>query len=776
MRITGMDCAACAPRLSSRLEKLSGVKSILVNYAASRCKIEYDEAALDLDSLCRAMRRAGFGVPLETVVLECGGGSGEGAKDALCGVYGVKSAEYADDKLTAVLWPIGLDSGALLRALRGAGIYAEVKERRGGDEDIQLHERMKLLRALCAAVLFTMPLVWDLHPYIQLVFATIVQFGPGLYFYRGAWRALRVRSVSMDFLIAASTTIIYIYSIVVTFTVTVDIQLYFLSECVLLSLILFGKYLETLSKNEASGAIRQLMRLRPKTAIVILGEEERETDIDDIREHDLIRVRPGERISVDGVIVEGCAAIDESMLTGESLPVEKSVGDHVYSGTLNRSGSIVMSAAGIGKDTVLEQIISIVERAQCTKAPVERFTDKIAAVFIPAVTVLGLGVFALWFCLLQPGDWGRAVYCLCALLVIVCPCALGLATPTAIMTASGRAAELGVLFRDGEQLEKASRVTAIVFDKTGTLTYGEPEVTDCIPLVPDFDAALLMAASVERLSEHPVAAAVSRFAGSRCAGALPFSVSDFSSAAGAGCTGTVQGTRVLCGSRALLENAGVDISTLDAVHDIRMDARTEVLIALDGRLCGVLGVADRLRPEAKHVVSALTGAGYAVWMLTGDNEKTARAAAAQAGIENVISGVQPGQKAAAIQRLKNSGAHVCMVGDGINDAPALATADVSISIATGTDVAIESSGILLAGGSLRGVPQALAIARQTMRIIRQNLIWALLYNLACIPAAAAGLINPSMAAAAMSLSSNGVLLNSLRLKKADGNDGRRIQN
>ena len=767
LRVSGMDCAACAPRLQRRLEAVAGVERVMVNYAASRCKIEYGGERADYAALYAAVRRAGFDVPPETAEIECAAFDREAAKAALGALDGVRRVEdTGDGKLRAVLWT-GVESKTLLAALRAHGIYAAVTGRTGGDEEIQLHSRMALLRALCVSVLFTMPLVWDLHPYVQLALASVVQFGPGRYFYRGAWRSLRAGSLGMDVLIAASTSIIYIYSAVVTFTVTVDIQLYFLSECVLLSFILFGKYLETLSKNEASGAIRQLMRLRPNTATVVRGAEEREVDIDEITEHDILRVRPGERISVDGTVLEGACTVDESMLTGESAPVEKTVGDTVYAGTLDRSGSILMSAEGIGRDSVLEQIIATVERAQCSKAPIERFADRIAGVFIPVIAAAALGVFALWFLRIAPGDWGKAVYALCAVLVISCPCALGLATPTAIMTGSGRAAELGILFRDGEQLEKACRADTVVFDKTGTLTYGEPEAAELIGISGDLEEALIYAAAVERLSEHPAARAVVRCAGARCMNALPFSVTDFESIRGAGAAGTVQGHSVLCGTRELISARGVDIRALDGVEDVRGRAHTEVVIAIDGTVRAVLGIADRLRPEARETVAALRAMGIDVWMMTGDNEKTARAIGAEAGIVNIISGVKPDGKAEAIRDMQARGARVCMVGDGINDAPALATADVSISVSTETDVAAEASGIVLIGGEVRGVPLALRLSRQTMRVIRQNLIWALFYNVVCIPVAAAGLINPSIAAAAMSLSSNGVLFNSLRLKNME---------
>lgn len=771
LRVSGMDCAACAPRLTSKLERVDGVESVCVNYTAARCKINYDEKRVSLDALSLAVHRAGFELPLETAELEAAAFDEETAVNALGRVYGVKAVSCENGKISVTLWPVGIESGALVKALREAGIFASVKARRGGDDDIQVHERMTLLRVLCFSALFTMPLLWDLNPYIQLTLASIVQFGAGgRYFYRGALRALKNKAMSMDVLIAVSTTVIYVYSAVVTFTVHDGVRLYFLSECVLLSFILFGKYLETLSRGEAGKAIRRLMRLRPKTVSVLRGGEEREIDVDDVNEHDFIRVRPGERICVDGEILEGECTLDESMLTGESAPVDKKTGDRVYSGTLNRSGSFVMSASGIGKDSVLERIIKIVESAQYSKAPIERFADKLAGVFIPAVLAAAIGVFLLWFFVLSPGNWSKAVYCACALLVIVCPCALGLATPTAIMTASGRAAELGILFRGGEELETAGKANTVVLDKTGTLTYGEPELTDIIPINGDPDEALLFAASAERLSEHPIGCAVTRAVGGRFNLALPMSAEKFESLHGAGVCAVVEGRRVAVGSRELLSALNVDMSALDGVRDLREEAKTEVLVAVNGELRAVIGVADRLRSDARQTVERLKSMGLNVWMLTGDNEKTARSIAAQSGIENVLFNVRAEEKATVIKRLQAGGAKVCMVGDGINDAPALAVADVSIALNTGTDIAIETSGITVPAGELISVPRALELSKRTMHIVRQNLAWALLYNLATIPAAAAGIINPSMAAAAMSLSSNGVLLNSLRLRKAGGDE------
>jgi len=769
IKISDIDCAACVARLDEAIRGIPGVQSAAVNYAAGSADIVFDEAAVSLDDVARKIRRTGYGVPVEEAELSVPAGGAERAAQALRGVFGVINVQTDADtgSLVVRMWPVGTEGRDLLRACRDAGAWAELKELRGGDEDQENAQRLRLLRTLAAATLLTMPLVWDLAPKIQLVLATLVQFGPGQYFYRGAWRALRNRTLSMDFLVALSTTIIYAYSVYVTFTVDIDIQLYFLSECVLLCLILFGKYLENLAKTETSGAIRRLMRLQPKTALVERDGEEKELDIDEICEHDVVVLRPGERVPVDGIIIGGSCAVDESMLTGESLPVDKSAGDTVFGGTLNRSGSARISAARLGKDSVLQQIIEIVRRAQTSKAPIQRLADRIASRFVPAVVLIAAAVFAVWYFAASPGDLEKAMVACCDVLVIACPCALGLATPTGIMVGSGRAAELGVLFRGGAELENARRADTVLFDKTGTLTHGEPEVTDVCAVNGPAGDMLILAAAVEHLSEHPVAGAVTRCAAYRCPASLPPAVTDFFSVPGGGVSGVVEGERVVCGSRELLSDYGVEVSGLGAVPDLREDAKTEVCIARGGTLLGVMGVADRLKSGAADCVKALKDAGLEVWMLTGDNERTARAVGEKAGISNILAGVKPGEKVKAVEALKSQGKTVAMVGDGINDAPALAAADVSVAMGNGTDVAMDSAGIMLPGGDIAKLPLALRLSGDTMKTIKGNLVWALCYNAVCIPVAACGVINPSIAAAAMTISSMGVLMHSLKLKHAE---------
>ena len=524
-----------------------------------------------------------------------------------------------------------------------------------GDEAEELKQRFRLLRLLIVSTALSMPLLWDLPPRFQFVLATVLQFGPGLYFLRNAIRGLKNRSLGMDLLVALSTTAIYVYSTVVAFTVTENIKLYYLCDGVLISLLLFGRYLESVAIYQSGEAVRGLLRLQPKTAIVLRDGIEVEIDAAEIVSGDTILLRPGERIPADGKILEGSCLVDESLLTGESEPVEKGSGDSITGGTLDREGKVTYTATSVGEDSTLQQMAAFVRRAQSEKAPVQRFADRIATIFVPSVIALAVLTFALWFFLLAPGDWGKAISTVCGVLVIACPCALGLATPAALMTASGRAAELGILFKGASAIEKSWSIDTVVFDKTGTLTEGIVEP----------------------------------------------------------------------------------------------------------------GIRDPLREDAKSAVDACKALGLEVWMISGDKEETARRIGGACGIEHILFEVKPEEKAAQITRLKSEGRRVAMVGDGINDAPAMAEADLAIAMGTGTDIAIECADAVLPGGRIGRVPQALRLAGAARRTVRQNLGWALFYNLICIPVAACGIVNPSIAAAAMTLSSNGILLHSLRLNKAE---------
>lgn len=734
LRILDMECAACVARLDRTLEKLPGVQRAAVNYTAASALITYDEGATDLAAIAARVRRAGFRVPVEEQDLlpaEADAETAAAAADALRAVFGVKDvAVQADGTLTAYLWPIGVDGRDLAAACADVGCAVTLGELRGGDADQELEKRMDLLKTLVTSACCTAPLMLEMHPKLQFLAGTALQFGPGRYFYKSAWRGLRNRTFGMDFLVSLSSTLIYLYSAYVTFTPRTSYKLYFASDGVLLSLILFGKYMEQVAAGEANSAIRKLMHLQPRTAMVQRGDTFVELPVDQIAEHDRVRIRPGERVPVDGTVVSGQCAVDESMLTGESMPVDKALGDKVIGGSLNRSGSAIVSAEALGKASVLEQIIQIVRQAQCEKAPVQRFADKVA-----------------------------------------CPCALGLATPTGLMVGSGRAAEHGILFKSGAELENAYKADCVVFDKTGTLTNGAPALTDVCPCdAVQPETLVRLAAALEQCSDHPLARAVTAYAQQSDA-PLP-QAEDFSYALGRGVRGTVAGAAVVCGSRTWLHELGIDTAPLAALPDLRAQAKTELCVARDGVVLGTLGVADTRKTEAAAVVAQLRAAGKEVWMMTGDHARTAEAIAAEVGIDHVLSEVRPDEKAAAIERLRAQGKTVCMVGDGINDTPALAVADCAVAMGGGSDIAIESAGILLPSGNLEKLPELFDISRATIRTIRQNLTWALFYNLVSIPIAALGVLHPSICATAMSASSIGVLMHSLRLKDSNKKERR----
>lgn len=775
IKIMDITCSACVSRIDRALSSLKGVNEAEVNFATGRGRVVYDENETDIKIISALIEKSGYGVPIETAELLIPGLSANKVSEVenkLKAVFGVKSVETDIEEAKAIvrLWPIGVDSRQLFLAIQSCGLYSELSKLFGGDEDIEYTRRVKLLRLLVACTLFTAPLGWSLSPKIQMVFATLVQFGPGLFFYKGAWRAVRNKTVNMDFLVALSTTIIYLYSVYVTFTFVGEAQIYYLSQCVLLTLIMFGKYIENLARGETSDSIRKLMRLQPKRAIIIWDGKEKQVDIEEITEHDIIVIYPGERIPVDGVVLEGKSAVDESMLTGESEPVIKKEGDSVFGATLNRGGSIKISATRLGKESALEQIISIVRQAQSSKAPIQRLADKIAEWFVPVIILIAATVFVGWYWFLIPSDLGNAIKCTCAVLIVACPCALGLATPTAIMVGCGRGAELGVLFRGGEHLEGASKVDIVVFDKTGTLTIGTPEVTDIFTAA-SFDGEaerlLILAASLERYSEHPVAQALVRGTAGTASSFLPPSVTDFSVVEGQGVVGVMGAETIMAGNRRLLESKGIDLSELYQLPDLRVQAKTEVCIALKDEFVGVIYVADALRQGAQETVGVLKAMGIEVCILTGDNDYTAQAIGKAAGIDNILAQVLPAEKAEKIRELMNSGKTVAMVGDGINDAPALATANVSIAMGSGTDVATEASSIVIVGGDISRVATGLSLSKSAMRNIKQNLAWAFFYNAICVPVAACGIINPVIAAAAMCFSSIAVLMNSLRLNNAE---------
>ena len=607
------------------------------------------------------------------------------------------------------------------------------------------------------------------------VLATPVQFVAGWRFYRGFFDAIRNRSANMDVLIAIGTSAAYGYSAIVTFLPFLGVALadkgtYYDTAAVIIGLILLGKYWEEIAKGRAGDAIRKLMDLAPRTARVVRDGREEEIPIELVQLEDLVVVRPGERVPVDGTIVEGSSAIDESMITGESMPVDKKVGDTAIGATINKTGLLKIRATRVGADTTLNQIIKLVEDAQVARAPIQRLVDRVASVFVPAVVGIATLVFLIWILPLGESIAHSLVFFI-AVLIIACPCALGIATPAAIMVGTGKGAENGLLIKGGEYLEKAHRLTTVVFDKTGTLTKGRPSVTDVVAFGAFSESEVLrLAASAEKGSEHPLAGAIVHAAEAR---GLPLADPHaFEAIPGRGIRSNVEGRAVLLGNRRLMENAGIRIDAAESsLARVEAAGRTAMVLAVDGTLAGVLGVADTLKEHSVDAVRALRSMGIEVAMLTGDNRRTAEAIARQAGIDRVIAEVLPAQKADKIKELQSQGKVVAMVGDGINDAPALAQSDVGIALGSGTDVAVEAGGIVLIKDDLRDVVASIQLSRRTVQKIRQNLFWAFVYNTALIPIAAGVLagvgivLNPIIAGAAMGFSSVSVVMNSMTLRR-----------
>ncbi len=734
--IVGMHCANCARNIEKVLgEKVDGVSEASVNFATETATVAYDPETTGLDALESAVRKAGF----------------------------------------RLILPSGPDGRAMDR---------EVVERARDEE----HRAQRL--AFGVGLLFTVPLfvismardaallgslgeaTW--LPWLFLALATPVQVYTGAAFYRGAWGSLRTGSTNMDVLVALGATVAFVYSLAVLLFPSLGSHVYFETSAMIITLIRLGKLLEARAKSRALAEIGKLVELAPKVAHLKLKGKLKDLPADQLHPDDEVVVLPGEQIPVDGEVISGSSAVDESMLTGESIPIDKSKGDRVYGATVNIDGQLEVRATDVGEATALAQIIRLVREAQGGKAPIQRLADRVSAVFVPAIIVLALATFVAWWVI--AGDFVPAMIRMVAVLVIACPCALGLATPTAIMVGMGRGARLGVLFKNGESLEQAHRIGVVMFDKTGTLTAGEPVVTEWIP-APDRDdtsADLLTLASAEMGSAHPIAQAI--VAEARARGLEPASPETLADRSGRGVEATVADQKVRLGRPDWLDAEGLlDGSLSRRAVELAEAGQTVVAGAIDGKSVGLLALSDREKPGAAAALTALTALDIEPVMLTGDHEHAARAIADRVGLQRVIAGVLPDEKEQAIRRAQESGAIVAMVGDGINDAPALARADVGIALGTGTDVALEASDVTLVGGELDGVARAIRLSRATMSTIRQNLFWAFFYNAALIPLAAGVLapvaslpravaeLHPAMAAAAMALSSVTVVLNSLRL-------------
>ncbi|WP_090573320.1 cation-translocating P-type ATPase [Paenibacillus sp. OV219] len=727
LQISGMTCASCAARIERGLSRMDGITSASVNLTMETASVEYNQAVIEV--------------------------------------------------------------AAVITKVEGLGFHAEVKWESKSPAEMRQADIRRLRNRLFISALLSLPLLlamaghlpftasialptWLMNPWFQLVLATPIQFYIGGPFYIGAYKAVRGRSANMDVLVAMGTSAAYFYSLYETVASIGGgmhrLELYYETSALLITFLLLGKLLEALAKGRSSRAISALIGLQAKTATVVRAGEELVVPVESVVQGDLVVVKPGERIAVDGVVMDGSSSVDEAMLTGESIPVQKVEGDSVIGATVNGTGIMRIRATKVGKDTLLAQIIRIVVEAQGSKAPIQRIADVISSVFVPIVIGLALITFLIWLFFIEPGELGTALRVAIAVLVIACPCALGLATPTSIMAGSGRAAELGILFKGGEHLERAHRIDAVLLDKTGTVTEGKPSLTSYM-VESAFEERQLLSwiRTAESSSEHPLASAIVSGLAEQGIALAVGSAEQFRAVPGYGIEALVDGRMIVIGTRRYLALHQVEVpaSALAQIEQLEEIGQTVVLAAVDGIYAASLAVADTVKPTSRAAVAALKQLGLKVMLITGDNAATAHAIAKQAGIDQVLAEVLPEGKAEQVKALQQQGMKVAMVGDGINDAPALATADVGMAMGTGTDVAMEAADITLMRGDLSSISEAIAISRKTMVNIKQNLFWALAYNAIGIPIAAAGLLAPWVAGAAMALSSVSVVLSSLRLQR-----------
>ena len=788
LKISGMTCAACSARIEKGLSKLAGVEKAAVNLASEKAVVTYDPAQINPEVMAEKIHDLGYEVVKDKVEfaitgMTCAACAAriEKGLQKLPGVYGA-NVNLATEKAVVEYNSSELTITEMQAKVRQLGYEAHnMEDAQGADREKDLREAEisnQKKRFLLSAVL-SFPLLlamighsfgvfhsfssFFMQPLVQLVLATPVQFIVGWPFYRGAYNALRNGSANMDVLVALGTSSAYFFSLANMFTGSQD--LYFETSAVLITLIILGKLLEARAKGQTSAAIKSLMGLQAKTARVVRESQELDIPIEEVVVGDILVVRPGEKVPVDGIIVEGTSTIDESMLTGESLPVDKNVGDSVVGATINKFGAFKFAATKVGKDTALAQIVRIVEEAQGSKAPIQRFADVVSGYFVPAVVVIAILTFVAWYFIFDQGNFTRALVNFTAVMVIACPCALGLATPTSIMVGTGKGAESGILIKGAEHLENAHRLTTIVLDKTGTITKGEPEATDVIAMAGFSEKEVLQAAvSLEKNSEHPLAQAIVKYGAEQAVAIVE--PEEFAAIPGHGVKGFVEGKIVLVGTRKFMNDNGIELgAALRQKEQLEQQGKTVMLVAIDKALAGMIAVADTVKETSAQAIAELRLLGIDVWMITGDNERAAKAIGDKVGIQNVLAEVLPEHKAEKVAALKKEGRVVGMVGDGINDAPALATADVGFAIGTGTDVAIEAADITLMRGDLLGVVAAVRLSKATMRNIRQNLFWALFYNAIGIPIAAAGFLSPILAGGAMAFSSVSVVTNALRLKR-----------
>ncbi len=809
LSVSGMSCASCVARIEKGLASTPGVREASVNFAMERASITYDPTRVTPEEVIRKVHDLGYQASvvgsgeheLRKAIISVGGMSCAACvsrvEKALASVAGVResSVNFASEKATVLYDPAQASPDNFRRAIEEQGYqYLGTDEESEPDQDRErrgkdfLQLRKKFVFAAIAGALIFIGSMQHWFPFLKnipqqamfillFILTTPVMFWAGRQFFSGTWAAARHRTTDMNTLIAVGTFSAYLYSMVATFFPHVftarglRAEVYFDTAAIIIALILLGRMLEARARGQTSQAIKKLMGLRSKTARVIREGQEADIPMEAVLPGDIVVVRPGEKIPVDGMVVEGNSSVDESMLTGESMPVEKGERDEVIGATINKMGAFKFRATKVGKDTALAQIIRLVEEAQGSKAPIQRLADKVASVFVPAVIAAAVLTFGVWFFFGPQPALTFALLNFVAVLIIACPCALGLATPTAIMVGTGKGAESGILIKGGESLETAHRINAIAFDKTGTLTRGEPRVTDIIAFN-GFQRTKLLAlsGSLEQKSEHPLGEAIVRKAKEE--GIELREPEGFKAIAGHGVEATMDGDRILLGNLSLMRQRGVELGDAeDEARRLAADGKTTMMVAFNGRAAGIIAVADTLKDNAREAVAGLRAMGIEVIMITGDSRRTAEAIARQVGVNRFLAEVLPEDKARQVSLLQEEGKVVAMVGDGINDAPALAQADVGIAIGTGTDVAMEASDITLIQEDLRKVMAAIRLSRQTMRTIKQNLFWAFIYNTLGIPVAAGILypffgllLSPVVASAAMAMSSVSVVTNSLRLR------------
>ncbi|UOE53470.1 heavy metal translocating P-type ATPase [Cytobacillus oceanisediminis] len=793
LQIAGMTCAACAVRIEKGLKKVDGVEDASVNFALEKSKVTFDPSKANVNQLKEKVQSLGYKVMSEKAEFDISGmtcaACANKIEKRLNKLNGVQTAtvNFALESGLVEYNPDEVSVSDMKEAIEKLGYRLEQKQESKGEKvDHRQKEIKKQKGKFIFSAILSIPLLWAMvshfeftsfiwlpemfmNPWVQLALATPVQFLVGGQFYVGAYKALRNKSANMDVLVALGTSAAYFYSIYLSILSIGSeahmVELYFETSAVLITLIILGKLFEAKAKGRSSEAIKKLMGLQAKTATVLREGKELKLPIEEVIAGDIVYVKPGEKVPVDGVIFEGRSALDESMITGESIPVDKTVGDLVIGSTINKNGFLKVKATKVGKDTALAQIIKVVEEAQGSKAPIQRLADVISGIFVPIVVGIAIVTFLVWYFVVSPGEFAVALEKLIAVLVIACPCALGLATPTSIMAGSGRAAEYGILFKGGEHLETTHRLDTVILDKTGTVTNGKPTLTDVI-LSNGFEEKefLKLVGSAERNSEHPLAEAIVE--GIKEKGIELGSSEHFEAIPGFGIESIVESKSLLIGTRRLMERNNIDVGNLlPKMENLEMQGKTAMLVAIDHQFAGVIAVADTIKETSQKAIERLKNMGLEVVMITGDNKQTAQAIANEVGIDHVIAEVLPEGKAEEVKKLQKAGKKVAMVGDGINDAPALATADIGMAIGTGTDVAMEAADITLIRGDLNSIADAIFMSKMTIRNIKQNLFWAFAYNTLGVPIAALGFLAPWLAGVAMAFSSVSVVLNALRLQR-----------